>query len=309
MRALEWSEARVLVTGARGFIATHLCRALVATGARVHGVTSGPASLPVSEVSRIQADLADAAMVRRIVAEVNPDVVFHLAGHVTGGQEIGNVASTFAANLTSTVHLLTAASENKNCRVVLAGSMQEPDADDSRGTPCSPYAASKWACAGYARMFHALYGLPVVIARPMMVYGPGQWDTTKLLPYVTTSLLSGTSPGVSSGARQLDWVYVDDVVSALMAVATFSALDGRTIDLGSGTLTSIREIVTLVASLVGSEAPVRFGAVADRPFEQPRAARADETRKLIGWVAETSLSEGLNRTVAWYRQWYSLKPA
>src|SRR5205823_740065 len=126
------------------------------------------------------------------------------------------------------------------------------------------YAASKWACTGYARMFHALYQLPVAIARPMMVYGPGQWDTTKLLPYVTTSLLGGASPLVSSGSREIDWVYVDDVVDGLLTVAV-SPLDARLIDLGTGTLTSIRTLIDHVVELVGSDVPVRFGAVADRP--------------------------------------------
>jgi UDP-glucose 4-epimerase len=188
--------------------------------------------------------------------------------------------------------------------------MQEPEPGDSAAAPCSPYSASKWACSGYARMFHALYQLRVVIARPMMVYGPGQWDVTKLLPYVTTSLLNGTSPALGSGTRELDWVFIDDVVEGLMTVAISSTIDGETIDLGSGALTSVRALVEQVVALVGADVPVRFGALPDRPFERPRAARTEETRRLTGWSAATPLREGLSRTVAWYREtWCSLKPA
>jgi nucleoside-diphosphate-sugar epimerase len=136
----------------------------------------------------------------------------------------------------------------------------------------------------------------------MMVYGPGQWDRTKLLPYVTSSLVAGTSPEVGSGTREMDWVYVDDVVEGFLTVAGSPNVEGRMIDLGTGTLTSIRAIVEAVADVVGSSVPIRFGAIQDRPFEQPRAARVEETRRLTGWVARTSLREGLGRTVDWHRQ-------
>jgi len=309
MNSGEWHGARVLVTGARGFIASHLCQRLVQSGAVVSGVSSRP-NVGAPAIEWLQTDLADLTAVRRLVAQVNPDVVFHLAGHVTGSQELANVEPTFLSNLSSTVHLLTAATENGRCRVVLAGSMQEPDDEDPAGVPCSPYAASKWACGSYASMFRALYELPVVIARPMMVYGPGQWDLTKLLPHVVVSLLTGKSPTLSSGNRELDWVFVDDVVDGLLIIGRSPAIHERAIDLGSGDLTSVRAIVDQVIALVAADVPVRFGALADRTLERPRAAHVEETKRLIGWVARTPLSDGLRRTVAWYRnEWCSARPA
>jgi nucleoside-diphosphate-sugar epimerase len=150
-------------------------------------------------------------------------------------------------------------------------------------------------------MFHALYQLPVIIARPFMVYGPGQWDLAKLLPYVIVSLLRGDSPRISSGAREMDWVYVADVVDGLLAVAKSEYADARTMDLGTGNLVSIRSVVSLVRELLGSEIDAQFGAVADRPFERPHAARIGETNRLTGWMPTTALQEGLRETIAWYR--------
>jgi nucleoside-diphosphate-sugar epimerase len=191
--------------------------------------------------------------------------------------------------------------EAGGCRIVLAGSMQEPHTEDPAAVPCSPYAASKWACTGYARMCHGLYQLPVIIARPFMVYGPGQWDLSKLLPYVITSLLQNKSPRVSSGSRALDWVFVDDVVTGLLMVADSTAMDARTIDLGTGHLVTISDMLQRVAQLISGAKGIEFGAIADRPLERPHAARISETRRLTGWSPSTSLDVGLARTIAWYR--------
>jgi nucleoside-diphosphate-sugar epimerase len=306
----SWYGTRVLVTGARGFIASRLARRLVEAGARVYGSTTRVDAVQAAGLEWLAADLGNLSEVRRLLDRVRPDLVFHLAGHVTGAQDIGNVPSTLMLNLVSGVNLMTALAELRHGRLVLAGSMHETDGIAAGNVPCSPYAASKSACGLYARMFHELYGLRIAIARPMMVYGPGQWDVTKLLPYVTTSLLAGQPPRVGSGIRELDWVFVDDVVEGFLAVASAEHVDGLTIDLGSGTLTSVRAIVQRIARLVETDTPIQFGSIPDRTLERPRAANVDDTRRLIGWEARTSLDDGLAATVAWYREtWCSPKPA
>ena len=305
----SWRDIRVLLTGARGFIGRHLAHRLTRNGASVVGVSSHPHPPATSGVTWRRTDLANAEAVHDLLGREQPEVVFHLAGRVTGAQSIDNVLPTFAGNLASTVHILSAAAAIKVRRIVLTGSMLEPDGEDPRSFPGSPYAASKWACVGYGRMFWMLYGLPVVIARPMMVYGPGQWDLTKLLPYVTTSLIAGTAPRVASGTRELDWVFIDDVVDGLLAVAESNNTDGESIDLGSGVLTSTRIVVDHLVRLISPGVTVQFGAISDRRYERPRAARSEETARLIGWTAKTPLEDGLRQTVAWYRAtWSSLKP-
>ena len=301
MSDAHWQGSRVLITGARSFIGTQLCRRLIGAGAVVHGVSRAPNGVDSPRMLFLSADLAQPADMRRIVADAAPDVIFHLAGHVTGSQQLSTVMPTFEVNLASTVNLLTTASECKVRRIVLAGSMQEPDETRGEKIPSSPYAASKWACTAYAGMFHALYQLPVVIARPMLVYGPRQWDRSKLLPIVVESLLRGEAPRLTSGTREMDWVYIDDVVDGLMAVATTDGVEGRTLDLGTGEVISIRAVVEQVRSIIGTNVAPLFGAIPDRPFESPRAALADETRRLTGWTATTSLREGLRRTIDWYR--------
>jgi UDP-glucose 4-epimerase len=300
--SFELSRQTVLVTGARGFIGSHLSRALTRCGAKVHGVSRRECLTDDKTVRWWELDLANSAAVRQLMRDVRPDVVFHLASHVAGAREIGLVIPTFQSNLASTVNLLTYAAETGCKRFLLAGSLEEPDPNAPDAVPCSPYAAAKSAGTHYARMFHQLWGLPTVIAKLFMVYGPEQKDERKLIPYVSVCLLRGEAPKISSGQRMVDWIYVDDVVEGLLAAAVARDAEGTTVDIGSGRLVSIREVVKRMTGIVNPEIQPLFGAVADRPLEQVRVAEIAKSKALLGWEPKTSLQEGLERTVCWHRE-------
>ena len=183
---------RALVTGASGFIGSRLSQGLLEAGAIVHAASRSHQSS--GDIRWRTADVSDTEAARALVADVKPDLIFHLASHVSGSRELTAILPTVRANFLSTVNLLLAAAEFGCTRFLLAGSLEEPD--DEEPTPVSPYAAAKFAGGAYARMFHRLHGVPVVLLRIFMVYGPGQKDETKLVPYVITSLLRGESPGI-----------------------------------------------------------------------------------------------------------------
>lgn len=288
-----------LVTGATGFIGSHLCNRLVQMGCEVHGV-SRKAENRQAGVRYWLGDIVDFETVRNIVGTVKPEYVFHLAAEVTGERSLQVVLPTLRSNLTGTVNLLTAAAESQCRRIVHAGSLEEPD--EAQMVPCSPYAAAKAASSGYAQMFHSLYRLPVVTARLFMVYGPGQRDSNKLIPYVTLCLLRGESPQLSSGGRPVDWIYVGDVVDGLLATAMSPKIEGTTVELGSGTLVTVRAMVEMLAAFVDSPAKPIFGARPDRPMERIRHAQLTATEAAISWRPEVSLREGLQKTVEWYRE-------
>jgi nucleoside-diphosphate-sugar epimerase len=295
---------RVLVTGAAGFVGSHLTTRLVEAGDVVHGVvrpgTAG-GSWPGAEAHAV--DLADAAAVQRLVHDVRPEWVFHLAGRVTGDRRLDAAGSLVLDNLAPAVHVATAVAREGCARLVVAGSMEEPGrGEPATAAPGSPYALAKWAGSGVARLYHALYGVPVVIARLSMVYGPGQKDTTKLIPLVITSLLRGESPPLSSGRRAVDWIHVDDVVRGLEAAAVAPGVEGQTVELGSGRLVTIREVVDRLFAIVGTAGAPRWGALADRALERPVAADVEGSRRLIGWSPEVELEGGLAGTVDWYRR-------
>jgi nucleoside-diphosphate-sugar epimerase len=302
--ALDYHGRRVLVTGASGFIGRRLCRRLRELGADVEPASrkAAPRGEGVESGRWHQVDLADPASARGLVAATQPHTAFHLASQVTESRERSVVLPTFHANLASTVYLLDALAEGGCRRIVQTGSLEEPEPGDPVSTPTSPYAASKWSAGAYGRMFHQLWGTPVVLARLFMVYGPEQRDLHKLVPYVVSSLLSGRDPQLSSGKRPVDWVYVDDVVEGLLRVGLAEGVEGLQIDLGSGKLVPVRAVVEqLYAAIAGDRQPT-FGSVPDRAMEPVRVARVEETAELLGWSAAVSLEDGLARTVDWYRR-------
>lgn len=293
----ELSGRRVLVTGARGFLGSHLCPRLAEHGAEVHGLSRSEPPAGTEEIRWSRGTLDDLDTARRLLTEIRPDVVYHLAGHVTAAPGPEHVLATFGSLLASTVHLLTLAAEAGCGRIVLAASLTEPQAGGDDTVPSSPYAAAKWAGNAYARMCHRLYGTPVVMVRPFMAYGPRQ-DRRKLIPHVTRALLQGQPPRISSGQWRADWIYVSDAIDGFVEAAHRPGIEGRTFDLGSGKLHSVQEVVGQIVELLGSPIEPTFGALDDRPAEPVRVADLAAARSLLGWSPRTSLADGLSQTIA-----------
>jgi UDP-glucose 4-epimerase len=288
-----------LVTGGSGFIGRHLCCRLCDAGHQVHATSRRRNTTQQSGPTWHQADMADLAAARRIFATVKPDVVFHLAGVVGASPELGLVVPTFQSLLASTINVLVAATEAGCRRIILIGSLTEPLACHGAAIPQSPYAAAKWAASGYGRMFHSLYAAPVVIVRPFMTYGPGQ-AASKLIPAVALALLRDERPKLSSGKNRFDWVYIADVIEGFVAAATVPGIEGETLDLGSGTLVPMGDIVDRLVRIVGKDIKPEFGALPDRSGENAIAGNTLIAAQRLGWRATTSLDDGLRRTVDWY---------
>lgn len=291
--------SKVLVTGASGFIGGRICKRLQAEEADVHAVSR--AVRDSAGVRWWQADLTDADAAAQLVGRIRPDTIYHLAGYPSGSRSLDAVLPSLQHNLIATVNVLVAAARTECGMVLLSGSLEEPEPGADEPVPTSPYAAAKHAAGSFGRMFVALDRLPVVNLRPFTVYGPGQVDLTKLVPYVVTSLLRGERPKLSSGTRPLDWVYVEDVADAFLTAARRPDLAGQTIDLGSGELVTVRSIVEQIVETMGTMIEPQFGAWPDRPLEIVRVADVEQTRARLGWQLRTSLADGLPATVEWFR--------
>ncbi len=298
---LRFDGARVLVTGATGFIGGHVVELLHRSGAEVHAVNRRP-DPSVSFDTPVRwhhADLTDAEATARAVEAAAPAHIVHLASLVKGARDPELLLPMFQANVASTVHLLEAARAAAVPRVLLAGSLEEPGPGEA---PSSPYALSKAASHLYGDHYRASAGIEVVNLQIFMVYGPATPDGTKLVPYVTNQLLDGRAPELSSGSRLVDWVYVGDVAEGVARCCLVDPAPSAPVPLGTGVLHSIRDVVETLVEVTGSPAEPHFGSMADRSDEVVRAAAVEQTRAQLGWAPSTGLVDGLTSTVAWYRR-------
>lgn len=286
---------RALITGASGHLGGALAHRLLADGVRVFGTTR--VRRGDDAVEFLVGDIADYRFTSECLAVAQPDTVFHMAGEVTGSRSVSAVLPTYHSLLTSTVNLMVAAQEHGSPAMVLAGSLE-----DSLGaaTPASPYAAAKETARLYAAMFHKLYGARTVTARIFMVYGPGPQNDNRFIPYVVRSLQQDTAMSLSSGRRPVDWVYIDDVVEGLVALASSPGAFGRTVDLGTGRPHTVRHVGERIRDLIGSTTELPWGTLEDRPYERVAVADPSVALDLCGWRPTTTLDVGLARTVAWF---------
>ena len=216
---------RILVSGATGFIGRPLCEALLALGAEVHGLARA-AERGVAGVVPWSVDLRDAPAVESVCAVVRPTFVVHLAAQVTARQERELIRPMLEHNLLGSVNLLTAVMQGNCRRLVFCGSGEEPAGEVRTAVPSAPYTAAKTAASLYARMFHRIYQLPVVLVRPFFTYGPRQ-EAIKLNPYTNHNLLRGESPKLSSANRLCDFIHVSDVIRGMLYAAMQPGIEGE----------------------------------------------------------------------------------
>jgi UDP-glucose 4-epimerase len=286
---------KILVVGASGFIGRPLVRRLVNLDAEVTAASRHPVA-EADGAQWIAGDASDAAQMARLFDQTRPDIVYILTSDSRGGPDLDFVQPSVQNDVVATINLLVEATKHKCRHVVMTGSLDEPDGTANSATPSTPYGAAKWVIGAYARMFMRLYGTPISILRPMMTYGPEQ-KGHKVIPSIVHALLQNQVVKLGSGDRLVDWVYIDDVVEALVRTATGPALN-ETIDLGSGELVSIRDCALLIGSLIGRSHLLEFDPARDRPYEEVKAADTRPAAERLGWRSTTSLRDGLKRTVA-----------
>ena len=298
----SYTNKNVLITGASGFIGSRLIDYLGEIGAHIHAV-SRQHHTSNNKIHWHNIDLTHYKETEKVITETEPNYIFHLASEVSGKRDLDMVLPTLNNNLISTVHILTAASKIQCEKITLAGSLEEPENDTSSPIPASPYAAAKWASSTYARMFKKLYSTPVLVTKLFMVYGPGQTDLKKLIPYVILSILRNKVPKLMSGNRPVDWIFIDDVIEGILAAAICKNPDEKPFNIGSGNLVTTREVVELIIKLMNSSITPEFGALADRPMEQICAANKNQNN-FFEWTPKYTLEEGLKLTIDWYQEQY-----
>lgn len=287
---------KILVTGASGFIGSHLCDALVSLGAKVYGLDRiSPEKKYISQHQISQVDLTDTQLVKTTISEIAPDIIYHLAAMVTARQEADLILPMLENNLIGTVNLLLAAKDAICHRVIIIGSAEEAN----NSFPTSPYAASKSAAKMYANMFSEIYGLPTINIRLFMTYGPRQKED-KLIPYTIHSLLKNKTPHLNSPERIVDFIYISDIIRGLLMAGFRSNLEGKELELGTGTGIQITDVIELIAKIMKQSIDSIGKTQLNRLNEKHLVNRSTNTRDLLGWEPRWTLEDGLTETINWY---------
>lgn len=298
----------VCVTGGTGFIGSHLSRRMVGQGARVSIITEDKTSPELikdilENVDIYHCDITDFISLNKVINEVKPDLVYHLAAKidVSPGYEI--IDSLININLRGTTNMLRASAEAKSVKrfVFIStsdvyGAADEPCSEDAPLNPVSPYGASKAA----AELFVRQCGIPWVILRPFIVYGGGQ-SAGMFIPQLILSALKGEDFPMTGGEQTRDFLYIDDFTDACIKAGERMEAVGETINIASGKETPLAEVADNVMSLLDHPSKTRLGAIPYRKNERWHV-RADTKKavRLLGWSHVTGLTEGLKKTVHWY---------
>ena len=305
---------RVLVTGAGGFIGSHLTRTLLAAGAEVYAMSASVSSmLPVrladvaADIHIVEANVADRSAMDAMARTVHPEFVAHLAAFTHVGKSFRRVDENVTTNVHGTVNLLLALNGEYERFVYtgtseIYGDIPTPFREDAQVNPVSPYSVSKYAGERYARMFQQAYDWPIVCLRPFNAYGP--WQTPdRIIPEIILTALRRDRLRTTEGQQTREFNYVTDLAEGFVAALVAPGVEGQVVNLGCGKDIAIRDLTRKVLDLMGNPIEPEIGVLAQRPTEI-WSMFCDNTRarELLGWSPRHSLEDGLARTIDWYRE-------
>jgi len=298
---------KILITGAAGFIGANLTRKLIKTGNEINILIKETSNLwrindIVSNCNVHKIDLKKVEDVRNVVKEINPELVYHCAGHgIYPSQK--NTAEIFSTNILGTFNLLDALNENNNLhRLVNLGSFFE-----YLTNPTDPYTISKITQTKLAEHFFKEKKLPIVTLRLFTPYG--KFDSPgRLICDLMIALIKDKPLEIFSKYTKRDFIHIDDVITALEIASQQSDISGEIIDIGTGNEISVEEIVSMSTQLSDNELVINWNDTKQREvdiLDENIFLGRQHTQKL-NWTPSTSLEDGLQRTIEWYKQNISL---
>ncbi len=315
-----WRDRPVFVTGATGFLGSHVTAMLVEAGADVVVLVRDDVP-PTSQVKRwagaasvVHGDVRDQALVERVLGEYRVDTVFHLAAQTQVEVANLNPVSTWDSNVRGTWSLLEAARRTPRIRTVVVASSDKaygtqpalPYSEEMPLKALHPYDVSKACCDMVVSSYHAVFGVPASVTRCGNFFGPGDLNWDRLVPGTIRAVLRGERPVIrSDGSPVRDYLYVEDGALAYLCLAEAMAarpeLAGEAFNFSTETPLSVIELTKMICRAAGVpdvEPDVRATA---RNEISAQHLSAQKARRVLGWAPRWTLAEALERTVDWYR--------
>lgn len=315
---MTWNGKRVLVTGAGGFIGSHLAEKLVEKGAQVRSMVRYNALglrgwLEVSDhtgqMDVFSGDIRDRDSVMTAMKDI--DTVFHLAALIAIPYSYSAPASYVQTNIVGTLNILQAARDLGTSMVVhtstseVYGTARYVPIDEKHALQGqSPYSASKIGADKMAEAFHLSFDLPVTTVRPFNTFGPRQ-SARAVIPTIILQCLKDGRVSLGNVHPTRDLSYVSNTVDGFMLAGSNPEAVGKTVNLGWGKEISIRDLAELIGRLTGRPIEIQTELDRMRPEEsEVERLLADNTlaKELLGWVPRISLEEGLKSTIRWVEE-------
>lgn len=301
---------RALVTGAGGFVGTHLCMALHADGWQVCALGRRlPANLAgVTELRHV--DLRDREALNAAIGDIHPEAVVHLAASRTRANDLEACRAAVDTNVVGTLNVIDACDRlNDEVTLVVLGSAEEygiqtaPFDEDRREHPVTAYGATKLAATHLVQAMVRGERLRAVVLRPSVVYGPGQ-HPDMFLPSLIRALTAGERFPMSAGKQTRDFLYITDLLSAIVKAMVAPEARGHIINVSSGEPVTLRQVARLVAGFVGADAEqlldIGLRAYREGDVMDYRVGN-DVATRLLAWTPSVPLQDGLRATVEHFR--------
>ncbi len=299
----------LLVIGGTGFIGRNLSLEALKVGYKVVVLSLNSPSLEkiIKNVEYLQADIVCLPELKEKLANYDFDYIVNLSGYVDhsnfsdGGKRVLDVHFGGVQNILQSVNLKSLK------RFVQIGSSDEygglhaPQNENMRESPISPYSLGKTASTQLLQMLYRTEGIPTVTLRLFLVYGPGQ-DNNRFIPQVIKGCLSSVNFPTSSGNQLRDFCYVADIVNGILMAMVNDKINGRVINLASGTPVKISEVIQLIQNTIKKGRAI-FGKIPYRAGENMRLyAEISEAKKELEWSPSISLEEGVKKTIEYYQK-------
>jgi len=293
---------RVLVTGSNGFIGSHLINRLIKEKADIYCVDKNKQEN--DSVKSYELDIKNFLELKKIIEEVNPEIIFHLAAMINNSREEGIIKEIFEVNTIGTLNLLIATININYDLLIYTNTFelygdenQAPFNEEMNPKGISPYSTSKICGEYYCKLFLEIYDKPIISFRLPIVYGPGQ-KGKMFIPDLMNSIIKRKEFSMTKGKQTRDFIYVDDVIEAFIMACNKKNMKGI-FNLGYGKEISMKEVIETIKKNIDID--IKF----DKPYKEKEIwhyySDISKIKKELGWEPRTELKEGLRKTLEWWK--------
>jgi UDP-glucose 4-epimerase len=300
-------KKKILITGSSGFIGTNLINTLKSQNFDI-AVINRSYNPNLKNVTKYVGDICDYSFVEKAILDFQPNKVFHLAGYKNRASNVEELSLSLKVNLMGTLNLYQALTKVSSVESIIAlgttdeyGIHNSSFIESSTENPISPYGFSKLCGTQLAQFFNRSFNLPVIILRPTIAYGPHQANDM-FIPSLINTLMSNSDFKMTEGKQLRDFIYISDLVDAMLLISESQNYNGEIFNIGSGDSLKLREVASTIAIDLNKEHFLKIGSI---PYRQNEVMKyktcTDKINNTLGWFPKVSFKKGIELTVKHYR--------